>query len=179
MKQGQEVKRGLLGRGGDSLNKSYLDNILREKFEAPKSELEKEKFLQTITPRDHVWNGKIRHFIQNKLEEALNTLDADGNTDAEGDAKAHAWAFWLSKMEMEKHDSEVKTQFFHGFNKWLMGMGETGVVQKTPWGRNQVKDKQVVTYISGFIDAKYAFLHGLQKLCARAMLGNLSGINEY
>jgi hypothetical protein len=184
MKTGQVVQRGFF-RDGNALNKTYIDQILGTKFEVPKSEFEREQFLNELVPRDHVWNRKMRDFVKEKIRdsseipgEILKDPKHKG-TVYEHVARNIAWQFWLSKLEMEEEGGKIKAEFNRNFHRWLMGVGTKEDIQKTPWGKQAVKDKEVLAYLGNFVDAKYDFLHAMQKLTARAMMGNLEGIHQH
>lgn len=184
MKTGQVVQRGFF-RDGNALNKSYIDGILGTKFEVPKSELEREQFLNDLVPRDHVWNRKMRDFVKEKIRDSAeipSEILADPkqrSTVYEKVARNIAWQFWLSKLEMEEEGGKIKAEFNRNFHRWLMGVGTKEDIQKTPWGKQAVKDKEVLAYLGNFVDAKYDFLHAMQKLTARAMMGTLEGIHQH
>jgi len=184
MKTGQVVQRGFF-RDGNALNKSYIDGILGTKFEVPKSELEREQFLNDLVPRDHVWNRKMRDFVKEKIRDSAEIpgeILADPkqrSTVYEKVARNIAWQFWLSKLEMEEEGGKIKAEFNRNFHRWLMGVGTKEDIQKTPWGKQAVKDKEVLAYLGNFVDAKYDFLHAMQKLTARAMMGTLEGIHQH
>jgi len=160
----------------------WIDNILRLKFKPPESELDRELFLNEIVPRDHEWNRKLKKYVQKQIEDSsiINVIPGAGPSElANQVSKNVAWQFWLSKIEMEEAQTAIKDDFFRGFHRWLMGVGDLEDIQKTPWGKKQVKDPEVIAYLSSFIDAKYDFLHAMQRLCAKAMMGILEGIYEH
>lgn len=168
------------GAGNDIFQKEVLDT---KKFLAPKHELDLEKVLEMITPRDHVKKEAISNFYTNKItrlgKEWASTTDPAKRKDFE--AKIAALNMWKEQGVEKAAEGEVNKAFRLDFYKWLNGHGEEEDHQKTPWNRQRIPDAEIQAYLKSFTDARYDFIAKLEQLIYKAAPGGrgLEGINEH
>ena len=176
MKKGQYVERGFLNMNQG--NKSYMQNVEAQltKFEPPKHEIELEKFLSTIKPRDGVKKASIQTYIRNKIE----VIKQAPNT-PEKNADLNALKMWQNQMDMTDVENGQDLAFVKDFTAWLLGKETSNKedYQKTPWGKKRVKDSECLSYLNTFLDAKFDFRKKLALLVYKGISSGLNGVNEH
>jgi hypothetical protein len=174
MREGKEIRRGLLNVHQGEPNKQYLQ-AQEKKFSVPQPEMDMEQFLTKITPRATGKNEVIDMFINNYVEQIQKSS-------AQADAKTgmiNAASMWKMSLVRDAEDKRIDTKFAVDFYNWLMGKGTDADHQKTEWGRAPIRDEECGAYIRMFLEAKIDFQHRLFKLSQAYKLGPLKGVFEH
>jgi hypothetical protein len=181
MSSSSAIVRGLLSARKGKENQIYRQKVQNEKFTAPKHELDMEKFLTEITPRNKSVVNDTKAFIEWHKEEVKEEMRnaAIPNRTEQGLAKLMAWEMWELQLTKEGFESQVNQNFTRDFYAWLKGCGTEEDHQKTPWGRQKVVDDECKEYLMSFTDAKLDYMKKLQSLVVKANVTNLVGLQEH
>jgi hypothetical protein len=174
MEEGKYIYRGLLNTniGNRKYTQAMLGSreVINKKYSAPNHEIEREKILNEIMPRDHVQQKLLSSFIDDQLEQ--NPEDASYQA---------AWHMYKRQVETELFKNKQNKEFMLGFQKWLVGKGKDEDHQKTPWGKKFIRDKGVLAYLDAFLDKKLSFYEEITRLAVRGYGQGppLKGINDF
>ncbi len=186
----EAITRGLFSPNRGAGDKAFMNEMKTKKFIAPENELHMEKFLEKLTPRNGVKIEQVKKFATARvsdLEHSIKTIEAKDKKDPQDEssieklkARINAWQMWEVHMEYDKLEDQVEHRFAVDFYAWLKGKGNDREHQMTPWGRARISDPEVRAYLQSFVDAKFDFLEGIQRLVYKAFfLGGLEGIAEH
>lgn len=168
-------------------DKAFLEWASQHKFHAPEHELDAEKFLDHITPRDKVKKQQMKAYIdtqvyalQNRAAGIMSEGSVKGAVLLEDiRAQVTAWRWYGVSLDAPDSESTTDANFTKHFYAWLKGCGTEEDHEKTPWYRQMVRDKECRAFLDSFVDAKFDFLRKITAICVKANVTNLQGIGEY
>lgn len=143
-------------RLASSANLSRVD----EKFRAGPNELEQERFLKVLQPRNAVQSKQMADMVKTMRQDAQR--DGDKALDL-------ALGMWEGQLATGMMDDDMKFQFVRRFYFWLLGRGIDADHKKTFWGRGNaaVINREVANYIEQFARRRLDFALQLSLLANR------------
>src|ERR1700761_4346564 len=158
-----------------------LKALAEHKFDAPQHELDGEKLLDHITPRDKDKTRQLKATVATQiaaLKEGVTGQETDYER-AEIKAKIGALRFYEVQLDTSQYETNVDADFTKDFYAWLKGCGKEEDHAKTPWYRQKVIDRECKAFLSSFVDAKYDWLRKLSAIQVKAFVTNLQGLPEH